>query len=139
MADLMASVEAKVLKDNVPTLSPGDTVRVHAKVVEGARERIQVFEGVVMRLRKGGAKSDFTVRRIAHGVGVERTFLMHSPRIDKIEVLRHGHVRRAQLYYLRGRTGRAARIRERRLTVKPGSTSGAPAASPAEQDAETQE
>jgi large subunit ribosomal protein L19 len=118
MADLLASVETGLLKQNVPALAPGDTVRVHAKVVEGNRERIQVFEGVVMRLRKGGSKTDFTVRRISHGVGVERTFLVHSPRVDKIEVMRHGHVRRAQLYYLRGRVGRAARIRERRLAVK---------------------
>ena len=118
MADLLASVEAGLLKKEPADLHPGDTVRVHAKVVEGTRERIQVFEGVVMRQRKGGAKEDFTVRRVSHGVGVERTFLLHSPRVDKIEVLRHGHVRRAQLYYLRGRVGRAARIRERRVVAK---------------------
>jgi len=117
MADLMASVEQGTLKQNAPTLYPGDTVRVHAKVVEGNRERIQVFEGVVMRLRKGGAKANFTVRRVSHGVGVERTFMVNSPRVEKIEVMRHGHVRRAQLYYLRGRVGRAARIRERKLVV----------------------
>jgi large subunit ribosomal protein L19 len=132
MADLMASVEGKLLKSNAPELSPGDTVRVHAKVVEGNRERIQVFEGVVMRMRKGGAKADFTVRRISHGVGVERTFLVNSPRVDKVEVLRHGHVRRAQLYYLRGRVGRAARIRERKLTVK-----GAVEAAPVDASVET--
>lgn len=119
MADLMASVEESLIKKDAPALHPGDTVRVHAKVVEGNRERIQVFEGVVMRLRKGGAKTDFTVRRLAHGVGVERTFMLNSPRVDKIEVLRHGHIRRAQLYYLRGRVGRAARIRERRIINKP--------------------
>jgi large subunit ribosomal protein L19 len=118
MADLLASVEAGLLKQNPADLQPGDTVRVHAKVVEGNRERIQVFEGVVMRSRKGGAKEDFTVRRLSHGVGVERTFLLHSPRVDKVEVLRHGHVRRAQLYYLRGRVGRAARIRERKVVAK---------------------
>jgi len=118
MSDLMASVEAGTIKKDAATLYPGDTVRVHAKVVEGTRERIQVFEGVVMRLRKGGAKADFTVRRISHGVGVERTFMLNSPRVDKVEVLRHGHVRRAQLYYLRGRVGRAARIRERRVVPK---------------------
>jgi large subunit ribosomal protein L19 len=118
MADLMASVEASVIKQNLPELHTGDTVRVHAKVVEGTRERIQVFEGVVMRLRKGGAKADFTVRRLSHGVGVERTFLINSPRVDKVEVVRHGQVRRAQLYYLRGRVGRAARIRERRFVAK---------------------
>ncbi len=115
MADLIASVEEPMLKQNVPTIRPGDTVRVHAKVVEGNRERIQVFEGVVMRLRKGGIRTDFTVRRVSHGVGVERTFLLHSPRVEKIEVLRHGHVRRAQLYYLRGRVGKAARLREKRI------------------------
>ncbi len=118
MADLIRSVEEAARKSDVPQLRPGDTVRVHAKVVEGNRERIQVFEGVVMRLRKGDLKTNFTVRRISHGVGVERTFLLHSPRVDKIEVLRHGHVRRGQLYYLRGRTGRAARIREQRLAAK---------------------
>jgi large subunit ribosomal protein L19 len=114
MVDLMASVESGLIKKNTPALLPGDTVRVHAKVVEGTRERIQVFEGVVMRTRKDDAQANFTVRRISHGVGVERTFLMNSPRVDKIEVVRHGHVRRAQLYYLRGRVGRAARIREKR-------------------------
>ncbi len=113
----MASVQQAQLKENVPTLRPGDSVRVHAKVVEGNRERIQVFEGVVIRLRKGGVGSDFTVRRISHGVGVERTFLAHSPRVERIEVLRHGHVRRAQLYYLRGLTGKKARIKEKRLTA----------------------
>jgi large subunit ribosomal protein L19 len=93
----------------------GDTVRVSVRVVEGSRERIQVFEGVVMRRRGGGINANFTVRRIAsHGIGVERTFLIHSPRIDKIEVVRRGVVRRAQLYYLRGLTGKAARIKERR-------------------------
>jgi large subunit ribosomal protein L19 len=93
----------------------GGAIQVRAKVVEGTRERIQVFEGVVIRRRSGGINENFTVRRIAsHGVGVERTFLIHSPRIDKIEVTRRGRVRRAKLYYLRGRTGRAARIKERR-------------------------
>src|SRR5690606_39801011 len=91
------------------------TVRVFAKVVEGSRERLQAFEGAVIRRRGGGINENFTVRRIAsHGIGVERTFLLNSPRIDRIEVLRTARVRRAKLYYLRGRTGRAARIRERR-------------------------
>ncbi len=97
---------------NVEEFAPGDTVRVHAKVVEGDRERIQVFEGVVIRRRNAGSSSNFTVRRIAHDVGVERTFPLHSPRLDKVEVVRKGRVRRAKLYYLRGRTGRAARIKE---------------------------
>ena len=103
-------------KPEVPVLRSGDTVRVHVKVVEGTRERIQVFEGTIMRLRGGSSGSNFTVRRIAHSIGVERTFLLHSPRIDKIEVLRHGRVRRAQLYYLRGRVGKSAKIKERRLS-----------------------
>ena len=99
---------------NVPEFGPGDTVRVHAKVVEGERERIQVFEGVVIKKHKSGSSSNFTVRRIAHDVGVERTFPIHSPRLEKVEVVRKGKVRRAKLYYLRGRTGRAARIKEAR-------------------------
>jgi large subunit ribosomal protein L19 len=101
-------------KEAIPELRPGDTVRVHAKVVEGTRERIQVFEGLVIRVTGGGLRRNVTVRRVTHGVGVERTFLVHSPRIDKIEVVRHGQVRRARLYYLRGRVGKAARLRERR-------------------------
>ena len=115
VAQLIRSIESEQFKDNIPYFGPGDTVRVHARVVEGTRERIQVFEGVVIRRRAGGINENFTVRRIAsHGIGVERTFLIHSPRIDKIEVMRLGRVRRAKLYYLRGLTGRAARIKERR-------------------------
>ena len=118
VAQLIRSLESEQFKSEVPSFGPGDTVRVHAKVVEGNRERIQVFEGVVIRRRAGGINENFTVRRIAsHGIGVERTFLLHSPRIDKIEVVRHGRVRRAKLYYLRGLTGRAARIKERRRSV----------------------
>ena len=98
---------------NIPEMNSGDRVRVHAKVVEGDRERIQVFEGDVIRQRRAGISSNFTVRRLAHGVGVERTFLLHSPRLDKVEVVRKGKVRRKALYYLRGRTGKAARIKER--------------------------
>ncbi len=105
-------------KPQVPILRSGDTVRVHVKVVEGTRERVQVFEGVVIALKgKVGLATSFTVRRIAHGVGVERTFLVHAPRIDKIEVLRHGQVRRAKLFYLREKVGRHARIRERRQPI----------------------
>lgn len=118
VAQLIRSIEAEQFKEDsqVPDFGPGDTVRVHAKVVEGTRERIQVFEGVVIRRRAGGINENFTVRRIAsHGIGVERTFLLHSPRIDRLEVVRRGKVRRAKLYYLRGRTGRAARIKERRI------------------------
>jgi large subunit ribosomal protein L19 len=109
-------LEREQEKTEVPVLRSGDTVRVHVKVVEGTRERIQVFEGVVISLHgKSGIGANFTVRRIAsHGVGVERTFLLHSPRIDRIEVLRHGDVRRAKLFYLREKVGKRARIRERR-------------------------
>jgi large subunit ribosomal protein L19 len=102
------------LRTDLPELSSGDTVRVSARVVEGNRERIQVFEGTVMRLRGGGITRSITVRRIASGVGVERTFKIHSPRIEKIEVVRHGQARRAQLYFLRDRVGKAATLRERR-------------------------
>jgi large subunit ribosomal protein L19 len=102
------------IRSDIPELSPGDTVRVAARVVEGNRERIQVFEGTVMRLRGGGIQRSITVRRIASGVGVERTFKVNSPRIDKIEVVRHGEARRAQLYFLRNRVGKAATLRERR-------------------------
>ena len=113
--NLVESVVNENLKKNVPTVEPGDRVRVHVRIVEGDRERIQVFQGVVMRKRGGSLKENFTVRRIgAHGVGVERTFFMHSPRLEKVEVISHAHVRRAQLYYLRGRTGKAARLKERR-------------------------
>lgn len=102
------------IRTDIPELAPGDTVRVSARVVEGTRERIQVFEGTVMRMRAGGIQKSITVRRIASGVGVERTFKINSPRIDKIEVVRHGQARRAQLYFLRKRVGRAATLRERR-------------------------
>ena len=115
VAQLIRSIESEQFKDDIPQFGAGDSVRVHARVVEGSRERIQMFEGVVIRRRAGGINENFTVRRMAsHGIGVERTFLIHSPRIERIEVLRHGRVRRAKLYYLRGLTGRAARIKERR-------------------------
>lgn len=101
-----------------PELHPGDTVKVHVRIVEGGKERIQVFQGVVIRHHGGGQNEMFTVRRIAsHGVGVERSFLFRSPRIDKIEVLRHGKVRRAQLYYMRNLSGKAARLKERRAGI----------------------
>jgi large subunit ribosomal protein L19 len=105
-------------KPEVPVLRSGDTVRVHVKVVEGTRERIQVFEGVVIAVNgTTGLHTSFTVRRVSHGVGVERTFLVHSPRLDRIDVLRHGDVRRAKLYYLREKVGKRARIRERREPI----------------------
>ncbi len=102
----------------IPSFGPGDTVRVHLKVREGDRERVQVFEGVVIRKRGGGLNSTFTVRKISHGVGVERVFPLYSPLVQKVEVVRYGRVRRARLYYLRERIGRAARIKERRVTAQ---------------------
>ena len=112
--DELRRIEEEQLRSDVPEFRPGDTVRVHVKVVEGSRERIQAYEGVVIARKHGGLRETFTVRRVTYGVGVERTFLLHSPRIDRIEVMRHGVVRRAKLYYLRGLSGKAARIRERR-------------------------
>lgn len=115
MVDLMQSVEAQYVKADLPNLRSGDSVRVHVRIVEGDRERVQVFEGTVIRIKRGGQNATFTVRRIAaHGVGVERTFLLRSPRLEKIEVTRHAKVRQAKLYYLRGLTGKKARLKERR-------------------------
>ena len=111
---LLLAVDSAELRKDIPEIQSGDTVRLQVKVVEGNRERLQPFEGVVMRLRGGGVNRNFTVRRITHGVGVERTFLINSPRIEKIEVIRHARVRRKQLYYLRGLTGKAARLKELR-------------------------
>src|SRR5579884_1651465 len=115
---LLAAVESAQLRKDIPEIQSGDTVRLQVRVVEGNRERLQPFEGVVMRLRGGGVNRNFTVRRITHGVGVERTFLLNSPRIEKIEVIRHARVRRKQLYYLRGLTGKAARLKEVRPMTK---------------------
>lgn len=112
--NLLQAVEETYLKTNVPEFRAGDTVRVHVRVVEGNKERIQVFQGVVIARRGGGTRETFTVRKISGGIGVERIFPIHSPIIDKIEVVRQGKVRRAKLYYLRGRRGKAARIQERR-------------------------
>jgi large subunit ribosomal protein L19 len=108
-------VDAPYLRTDLPEFRPGDTVRVHVRVVEAGRERIQVFQGVVIRRQGGGLQETFTVRKISFGVGVERTFPLHSPSIGKLEVVSRGHVRRAKLYYLRERRGKKARIRERRL------------------------
>ena len=112
MANIIDALEQEQLRNDIPDFRPGDTVQVHVKVVEGNRERIQVFEGIVIKIKGGGLRETFTVRRVAYGVGVERTFPLHSPRIDKIVVKRHGKVRRAKLYYLRNLTGKAARIKE---------------------------
>jgi large subunit ribosomal protein L19 len=113
--EIIKAIENEQIKKDVPNFQPGDTVRVHVKVVEGTRERIQAFEGVVIAKKGGGLSETFTVRRVSYGVGVERTFPIHSPRIDKIDVLRRGKVRRAKLYYLRERTGKAARIKDRMM------------------------
>jgi large subunit ribosomal protein L19 len=117
MADalLVRAVEEQQLRSDVPEIEPGDTVRVHVRVIEGNRERLQPFEGLVIRLRGSGLKRAFTVRRIASGgIGVERSFLLHSPRLDRVEIVRHNRVRRKNLYYMRGLRGKAARLEERR-------------------------
>jgi large subunit ribosomal protein L19 len=114
MADIMSLIEAPLMRQNVPSFAPGDTVKVHVRVKEGEKERIQVFQGVVISRRGGGVRQMFTVRKISGGVGVERMFPLNSPAIDKIEVERHGRVRRAKLYYLRALRGKAARIEEKR-------------------------
>ncbi len=112
--NIIETLENEQLRNDIPAFRSGDTVRVHAKVVEGKTERIQVFEGVVIARKNHGVRETFTVRRISYGVGVERTFLVHSPRLAKIEVKRRGVVRRAKLFYLRGLSGKAARIKERK-------------------------
>ena len=115
---LIEKITASQLRDDIPEFRAGDTVRVHAKIVEGTRERIQIFQGVVIKRHGAGISATYTVRKISDGVGVERTFPVHSPRVAKIEVVRYGRVRRAKLYYLRERTGKSARIPERRRDVK---------------------
>jgi large subunit ribosomal protein L19 len=114
MSNILDELEKEQFKTDIPNFKPGDTVRAHVRVVEGSRERIQVFEGVVIRRQGYGLRETFTLRRISYGVGVERTFPLHAPKVDKIEVARRGRVRRAKLYYLRQRTGKAARIKEAR-------------------------
>ena len=113
MADVIKALEAKQ-NEKIPQLAPGDTVSVHVKIKEGERERIQEFKGILIRMRKGGNDASVTVRRMAsNGIGVERTFLLRSPRVDKIVVERHGQVRRAQLYFMRSRTGKSARLKQK--------------------------
>ena len=112
--NIIETLEKEQLRADIPAFGPGDKVRVHAKIVEGSRERIQMFEGVVISRQGTGVRETFTVRRISYGIGVERMFPVHSPRIEKIDVLRKGIVRRAKLYYLRNLTGKAARIKEKR-------------------------
>jgi large subunit ribosomal protein L19 len=114
--NVLDEIVADQIRTDLPQLASGDTVKVSAKVVEGGKERIQVFEGTIMKLKGGGIAKSITVRKIASGVGVERTFMVNSPRVEKIEVVRHGRVRRAQLYFLRDRVGKAATLRERRTT-----------------------
>ena len=112
MNELIKQIEAEQLKSDSPQFNVGDTIRVYAKVVEGSKERIQMFEGIVIKKQNGGARETFTVRRIASGVGVEKTWPLHSPRIDHIEMVKKGIVRRAKLYYLRDRVGKAAKVKE---------------------------
>ena len=114
MNELIKAIEAEQLKSDIPNFGAGDTVRVHVRIVEGKRERIQVFEGLVIKRQGGGIRETFTVRKISFGVGVERTFPVHSPKIEKIEVTRFGKVRRAKINYIRGRVGKAAKIKEAR-------------------------
>ncbi|MDD3268312.1 MAG: 50S ribosomal protein L19 [Syntrophomonadaceae bacterium] len=113
MQDIIKAIEEEYYKKDLPRFGPGDTVKVHVKVVEGTRERIQIFEGTVIKIRGGGLSRTFTVRRTTYGVAVERTFPIHSPKIAKIEVTRRGKVRRGRLFYLRGLTGKKARVKEK--------------------------
>lgn len=114
MSNIIRELEREQLRSDLPEFKPGDTVRAHVRVVEGSRERTQVFEGVVIKRRGSGLRETFTLRRVSYGVGVERSFPVHAPKVEKIEVVRRGRVRRAKLYYLRQRTGKAARIKEAR-------------------------
>ena len=130
MSKVIEALERAQLRDDIPKFKAGDTVRVHFKVIEGQRQRIQVFEGIVTKRQGAGARETFTVRKQSFGVGVERTFPLHTPKIEKIEVAAVGDVNRAKLYYLRGKVGKKARIRELRQDVR--APKGAPAAEPAE-------
>lgn len=113
--NIIKMIEDEQLRDDLPKFNVGDTVQVHYRIVEGTRERIQLYEGTVIKIQGGGARQTFTVRRISYGVGVERTFPMHSPRIDKLVITRRGKVRRSKLYYLRERQGKSAKVKERRM------------------------
>jgi large subunit ribosomal protein L19 len=115
MSHVIDQLEASLLRKGLPQIAPGDTVKVHVKVREGEKERIQLFQGIVIGIKGGGMRTSFTVRKISSGVGVERIFPMHSPTIDKLEVVRHGRVRRAKLYFLREKLGKAGRLKERRV------------------------
>ena len=133
--DVASLIETKANPD-IPTLSPGDTVKVSTKIVEGEKERIQLFQGIVIKISRAADGGNFTVRRIAHGIGVERTFPMLSPLVAKVEVIRHGKVRRARLYYLRGLSGKAARIKENRVVKK---SKAEPAPTEPQEDSQPQE
>ncbi len=136
MSSVIDSIERAQLKEGLPSFSPGDRVRVHFQVVEGSRKRTQVFEGVVLRRQGSGVRETFTVRKQSFGVGVERTFPLHSPKIEKLEVAARGDVRRAKLYYLRGRIGKAARVAERRWGIDDDVIAAPSAAAPVATDAE---
>ena len=125
--NVLETIDREQMRTDLPAFRPGDTVKVHAKVRERGKERIQVFEGVVISKRRAQKHSTFTVRKISFGIGVERIFPLHSPNVDKIEVVRHGKVRRAKLYYLRYKRGKGTRIKERRLPFAPGASKRAPA------------
>jgi len=112
MLDIIRAIEAEQIRTDLPTFNVGDTVKVHVKIKEGTRERVQIFEGVVLKKQNGGLRETFTVRRVAYNVGVEKTFPVNAPTIEKIEVVRKGRVRRAKLFYLRDRIGKAAKVRE---------------------------
>ncbi|MDR1210486.1 MAG: 50S ribosomal protein L19 [Clostridiales bacterium] len=112
MHELIRQIEAEQLKSEVPKFRIGDTVRVYAKIVEGSRERVQMFEGTVIKRQNGGVRETFTVRRVSYGIGVEKTWPIHSPRLERVQVVRRGIVRRAKLFYLRGRVGKAAKVKE---------------------------
>mgnify|MGYP001151147708 FL=1 len=113
MSKIIEAIEKEYMKSEVPAIAVGDSVKVYVKVVEGTRERLQAFEGIVIAKKNGSVRETITVRRVSFGVGIERTFPIHSPRIDKIEVVRHGKVRRAKLYYLRDRVGKASKVKEK--------------------------
>jgi large subunit ribosomal protein L19 len=113
--NILDQIDQEQMRMDHPDFRPGDTVKVHIRIIEGSKERVQIFQGVVLKRKRGNMNATFTVRKISHGVGVEKTFALHSPRIDKIEVVTHGRVRRSRLFYLRDRKGKAARIRERNI------------------------
>ena len=112
---ILREIEKEQLKNDLPDFAPGDTVKVHVKIKEGKRERIQIFEGLVIKRQNGGIRETFTVRKISFGIGVEKTFPLHSPTVEKIEVVRRGKVRRARIYYIRTRSGKAARVKEKNM------------------------